>query len=86
MTLLAAGVVMLVLPGPGWLTIVAGLALLARDFEWARTALDHVKSRASQLRDATKRRWRHGDGDAARGDECSDASRDQDGRRQRPAP
>lgn len=48
--LLLAGVVMLVVPGPGWLTIVAGLALLAAEFEWARRALDSIKSAATGLR------------------------------------
>ncbi len=33
--LVAAGVAMLALPGPGLLTIAAGLALLARDLRWA---------------------------------------------------
>jgi len=41
--LLIAGIVMIVLPGPGWLTIAGGLALLAQDFVWARRALDRVK-------------------------------------------
>jgi len=46
--LLLAGVVMLVLPGPGWVTIAAGLAILAREFQWARTLLDRLKTTASQ--------------------------------------
>ncbi|MFQ5521999.1 MAG: PGPGW domain-containing protein [Acidimicrobiia bacterium] len=33
--LVAAGVAMLALPGPGLVTIAAGLALLARDLRWA---------------------------------------------------
>jgi uncharacterized protein (TIGR02611 family) len=33
--LIITGVFMLVLPGPGILTIAAGLALLARDMPWA---------------------------------------------------
>lgn len=32
---LLAGVSMLVLPGPGWATIVAGLAILSTEFRWA---------------------------------------------------
>ena len=43
--LLAAGAAMLVLPGPGLLVIAAGLALLATEFLWAKTALNHVKKR-----------------------------------------
>ena len=37
---LVAGLVMLVLPGPGLLTIAAGLALLALEFEAARGLRD----------------------------------------------
>ncbi len=35
-TLLVAGTTMLVLPGPGVLTIAAGLALLSKDVPWAQ--------------------------------------------------
>jgi uncharacterized protein (TIGR02611 family) len=42
-TLLALGLALLVLPGPGWLTLAAGLALLAAEFAWARTLLDRMK-------------------------------------------
>jgi hypothetical protein len=41
--LLVAGAAMVVLPGPGWLTIAAGLALLADEFPWARRELDRLK-------------------------------------------
>lgn len=41
--LLAVGIVLLALPGPGWLTIVGALALLATEFVWARTLLDRLK-------------------------------------------
>lgn len=44
--LLAGGVAALVLPGPGLLMIVGGLALLAQQYEWARKRLDPVKKRA----------------------------------------
>jgi len=36
---------MLVLPGPGILTIGAGLAILAKDVEWAGRLKDRVTSR-----------------------------------------
>ena len=48
--LLAAGAVMLVLPGPGWLTIFAGLALLASEFEWAQHLLDRLKAFVHRVR------------------------------------
>ena len=47
----AAGMVMLVTPGPGLLVIVAGLAILATQFAWAERALDKVKDRARSARD-----------------------------------
>jgi uncharacterized protein (TIGR02611 family) len=47
--LLIAGIAMLALPGPGWLTIAAGLALLATEFAWARRLLDRLKDSASWL-------------------------------------
>jgi uncharacterized protein (TIGR02611 family) len=43
-TLLVAGAVMILLPGPGWVTIALGLALLAPEFPWAQRALDRIKS------------------------------------------
>lgn len=47
--LLIAGIAMLALPGPGWLTIAAGLAILATEFVWARRALDQLKDGAGWL-------------------------------------
>ncbi|MGA7227086.1 MAG: PGPGW domain-containing protein [Acidimicrobiia bacterium] len=35
-SLVIAGAAMLVLPGPGVLTIVAGVGLLGQEYEWAR--------------------------------------------------
>jgi thiol:disulfide interchange protein len=49
--LLGAGAAMVVLPGPGWLTIVAGLAILAGEFPWARRALDRLKGVVVGCRD-----------------------------------
>jgi uncharacterized protein (TIGR02611 family) len=50
-TLLAIGVVMIVTPGPGWLTILLGLGVLAAEFVWARTLLDRLKEHGARLRD-----------------------------------
>jgi len=44
--LLLGGIAALILPGPGLLMIVGGLALLAEQYEWARKRLDPVKKRA----------------------------------------
>ncbi len=49
-TLLALGAAMLVLPGPGWLTIGLGLVVLAAEFIWARRLLDRLKEQAVKLR------------------------------------
>jgi tellurite resistance protein TerC len=49
--LLIAGAGMVILPGPGWLTIAAGLAILAGEFLWARRMLDRLKQTARTGRD-----------------------------------
>jgi uncharacterized protein (TIGR02611 family) len=43
--LLIAGIVLLVLPGPGVPLIIAGLALLGTQFEWARRASNWMRER-----------------------------------------
>ena len=43
--MVTVGVVLLVLPGPGVLTIAGGLAVLAPEFDWARKSLDWMKNR-----------------------------------------
>src|SRR2546425_12821070 len=47
--LLPIGVIMLALPGPGWLTIALALAILAGEFVWARNLLDRLKATAKNL-------------------------------------
>jgi hypothetical protein len=47
-TLVAAGAVMLVVPGPGLITIAGGLALLSEDVAWAGRATDWLKTRAAR--------------------------------------
>jgi tellurite resistance protein TerC len=53
-TLLIAGAAMLVLPGPGLLVIVAGLAVLAKEYAWARKPLDAMKARLDRVRRRNK--------------------------------
>ncbi|GAA4407958.1 TIGR02611 family protein [Tsukamurella soli] len=36
---LAAGVIMIPYPGPGWLVVFAGLGILASEFDWAKRVL-----------------------------------------------
>lgn len=51
-TLIAVGIVMIVTPGPGWLVIVMGLAMLAAEYVWARRLLDRLKAGGNRLRNA----------------------------------
>lgn len=44
-TVLLAGLVMIPYPGPGWLVVFAGLAILATEFEVAQRVLDFAKSK-----------------------------------------
>jgi tellurite resistance protein TerC len=55
-TLIAVGLVLLVLPGPGILVIIAGFAVLATQYAWARTALEATKRRASRTAKRLRRR------------------------------
>jgi uncharacterized protein (TIGR02611 family) len=53
---LLAGVVLLVLPGPGWLLIFLGLAILATEYMWAARLLETAKHKAEQAKDAVLRK------------------------------
>jgi uncharacterized protein (TIGR02611 family) len=55
--LLPVGVLMLPLPGPGWLVIFLALAILAGEFVWARKLLDRLKQVGAKL-DPRKRKPR----------------------------
>ena len=37
------GIIAIPYPGPGWLIVFAGLAILATEFEWAQRILDKAK-------------------------------------------
>ena len=50
-TLLLLGILMIVTPGPGWLTILLALGILAAEFVWARKLLDKLKEQGVRLRD-----------------------------------
>ncbi len=50
-TMLGAGLAMLVLPGPGVIVILLGLAILATEFAWAERTLDRAKGKAAILTD-----------------------------------
>nr|WP_246450294.1 TIGR02611 family protein [Allostreptomyces psammosilenae] len=44
----AAGIAMLALPGPGWVAIFAGFAVLATEFIWAQRALIWARRQAAR--------------------------------------
>ena len=50
--LVAAGIAMLVLPGPGWATIILGFIVLASEYAWARRLLEPVRRWARKAADA----------------------------------
>jgi Flp pilus assembly protein TadB len=49
-TLLVVGVALLVLPGPGVPLIIAGLAVLGREVEWARRLRTRIEERFARFR------------------------------------
>ncbi len=50
--LLLLGAAMMVLPGPGILVIVAGLAVLATEYVWAQRMLKTAKAQAEKVQEA----------------------------------
>lgn len=42
---LAAGIVMIPYPGPGWATVFVGLAILSTEFHWAKQILHFAKGK-----------------------------------------
>ena len=57
-TVVLIGVAMIVLPGPAFIVIPAGLAILGLEFAFARRWLRRVRARGSQVFDYTFARWR----------------------------
>ena len=50
--LLLVGAAMMVLPGPGILLIVGGLAVLATEYVWAQRLLKRARSKAEEVQEA----------------------------------
>jgi len=48
-TVLAFGIALIVLPGPAFVVIPLGLAILGAEFAWARLWLRTVKQRSAEL-------------------------------------
>lgn len=52
-TLVALGLAMFVLPGPGFVVLILGLVVLASEFAWANRALKPVQDAAARAKQAT---------------------------------
>ncbi|RYV51082.1 PGPGW domain-containing protein [Pengzhenrongella frigida] len=59
-TLVVAGIAMLVLPGPGLLTVFAGVAILAAEFTWAEILLHRMKAAGAATWSLIRRKPRSG--------------------------
>ena len=55
-SVLCLGVAMIVLPGPAFIVIPAGLGILAIEFAWAKRWLAHVKERGAGLVQSLRKR------------------------------
>lgn len=55
LTVILIGVALLVLPGPGWLVLLAGLFILAGEFRWVAVTLDRSEEIAAPR---AERVWR----------------------------
>ena len=49
LTVLLIGIVMMVAPGPAFIVVPCGLAILATEFVWAKRLLDYAKRRVREL-------------------------------------
>lgn len=67
---LLAGLVLLVLPGPGWVLIFVGLSILGSEYVWAQRLLRMAKKQANNAKDTLLRRKQ------AKSDRRDDASAD----------
>lgn len=56
---IVGGIVLLPLPGPGWLIIFAGLGILATEYEWASRLLRYARDQVRSWTDWVTRqpRW-----------------------------
>jgi uncharacterized protein (TIGR02611 family) len=52
--IVALGLATIPLPGPGWLTVIAGLFVLASEFTWAERLLEFTKKHVKRWTDWVK--------------------------------
>lgn len=57
-TIIFFGVLLLVLPGPGILVIIAGLAVLATEFAFAEKALSKIKKSVKKVGERVRKKPR----------------------------
>ena len=50
-----AGIIMIPYPGPGWLVVFAGLAILAQEFPWAERLLGYARGKYDAWTEWVKR-------------------------------
>ncbi len=58
---LIVGLILIPLPGPGWLIVFGGLAILATEYVWAQRLLNYSKRKVGQATNAVLRRKQPGD-------------------------
>ena len=57
-SVLIVGIIAIPYPGPGWLIVFAGLAILSREFEWAGRVLKVARSKYDDWNDwARRQHW-----------------------------
>ena len=54
--IVVSGLLLVPLPGPGWIIVFAGLALWGSEFEWAQRLLDWVKTKVREWNDWVRAR------------------------------
>ncbi len=54
--LMALGLLLIPLPGPGWLTIILGLTILSWEFIWAKRMLVAVRTKIKKMKPGKGRR------------------------------
>jgi len=52
---LLVGIIAIPYPGPGWLIVFAGLAILATEFAWAQSVLEFAKDKYDRWQEWLKR-------------------------------
>ncbi len=57
-TILIIGIALLVLPGPGWLTVIVGLGILGSEYVWARRLLRKVRHEIKDIQQLVRKEIR----------------------------